>query len=374
MNLDELNKVALAMVAPGKGILAADESSGTIKKRFDAIGVESTEDARRDYREMLFRSADGMKHISGVILYDETIWQKAKDGTPLVDIIKKAGALPGIKVDEIIEGGPLTVAKSKITPGMFIEKINGVAIAPGAEFDSLLNHLAGKPTLLAAFDPAANRRFEETVKPVSLKAENDLLYRRWVKRNRDEVDRLSGGRLGYVHVRSMDDESYRDTFSELLGRESGKEAVIVDTRFNGGGNLHDELATLLDGKAYLEFLPRGQSLGWEPALKWTKPSVVLISESNYSDAHLFPWVYRHLGIGKLIGMPVAGTGTAVWWETQQDDTLYYGIPMVGFRDRQGEFMEKALIKPDIEVRNDPARVARGEDQQLEKAVDVLLGK
>ncbi|HEX5212558.1 MAG TPA: class I fructose-bisphosphate aldolase [Pseudolabrys sp.] len=100
MNLDDLNKVAQAMVAPGKGILAADESSGTIKKRFDAIGVESSEDSRRDYREMLFRSAEGMKHISGVILYDETIWQKAKDGTPLVELIKKAGAIPGIKVDE----------------------------------------------------------------------------------------------------------------------------------------------------------------------------------------------------------------------------------------------------------------------------------
>jgi fructose-bisphosphate aldolase, class I len=100
MNLAELNKVAEAMVAPGKGILAADESSATIKKRFDAIGVESTEDTRRDYREMLFRSAEGMKSISGVILYDETIWQKAKDGTPLVEIIRKAGSLPGIKVDE----------------------------------------------------------------------------------------------------------------------------------------------------------------------------------------------------------------------------------------------------------------------------------
>ena len=100
MNLAELNKIAEAMVAPGKGILAADESSGTIKKRFDAIGVESTEDNRRDYREMLFRASEGMRHISGVILYDETIWQKAKDGTPLVDIIKKAGSLPGIKVDE----------------------------------------------------------------------------------------------------------------------------------------------------------------------------------------------------------------------------------------------------------------------------------
>jgi fructose-bisphosphate aldolase class I len=100
MKLDELNKIAQAMVAPGRGILAADESSGTIKKRFDTIGVESTEDSRRDYREMLFRSAEGMKHISGVILYDETIWQKAKDGTPLVELIKKAGAIPGIKVDE----------------------------------------------------------------------------------------------------------------------------------------------------------------------------------------------------------------------------------------------------------------------------------
>ena len=106
MNLDELNKVALAMVAPGKGILAADESSGTIKKRFDAIGVESTEDSRRDYREMLFRASEGMKHVSGVILYDETIWQKAKDGTPLVDIIAKSGALPGIKVDEGIKPLP----------------------------------------------------------------------------------------------------------------------------------------------------------------------------------------------------------------------------------------------------------------------------
>ena len=101
MNLAELNKVAEAMVAPGKGILAADETSGTIKKRFDAIGVESTEDNRRDYRELMFRSERGdAKHISGVILYDETIWQKAKDGTPLVEVIKKAGAIPGIKVDE----------------------------------------------------------------------------------------------------------------------------------------------------------------------------------------------------------------------------------------------------------------------------------
>src|ERR687898_134568 len=101
MNLDQLTKVAEAMVQPGKGILAADESSGTIKKRFDAIGVESTEDNRRDYRELLFRSSDAMsKYISGVILYDETIRQNAKDGTPLVKLIEQAGSIPGIKVDK----------------------------------------------------------------------------------------------------------------------------------------------------------------------------------------------------------------------------------------------------------------------------------
>src|SRR5260221_6450656 len=101
MNLVELNKVANAMVAPGKGILAADESTGTIKRRFDAIGVENTEDNRRDYRELLFRSTEAMRDcISGVILYDETIWQKARDGTPLVKLILEAGSIPGIKVDE----------------------------------------------------------------------------------------------------------------------------------------------------------------------------------------------------------------------------------------------------------------------------------
>ena len=122
MNLADLNKVAQAMVASGKGILAADESSGTIKKRFDAIKVEFTEDSRRDYREMLFRSKDAIsKHISGVILYDETIWQKARDGTPLIQLIEQAGAIPGIKVDEGTQplpncpGEVVTVGLDKLT-------------------------------------------------------------------------------------------------------------------------------------------------------------------------------------------------------------------------------------------------------------------
>jgi len=113
-------------------------------------------------------------------------------------------------------------------------------------------------------------------------------------------------------------------------------------------------------------------MGWEPASKWTKPSLVVISESNYSDAHLFPWTYRRLGLGKLLGMPVAGTGTAVWWETLQDSSLNFGIPEVGFRDEKGIFMERALIEPDIRVLNEADKLGTGRDQQIEEAVKELL--
>src|SRR5919107_4437233 len=118
MNLDQLTKVAEAMVQPGKGILAADESSSTIKKRFDAINVESTADNRRDYRELMFQSTDAMRnYISGVILYDETIRQNAKDGTPLVKLIEQAGAIPGIKVDAGAK--PLPFSKDEtVTEGL----------------------------------------------------------------------------------------------------------------------------------------------------------------------------------------------------------------------------------------------------------------
>jgi C-terminal processing protease CtpA/Prc len=279
-----------------------------------------------------------------------------------------------LKVDEIIEKGPLVLAKSRIAPGMIIEKIDGTPIEPGADWCPLLNRRAGKPVLLAVLDPAKNERFDETVKPITIAQEEELLYHRWVKQRRELADKLSNGKIGYAHVRAMNDASYRDAFSEILGRMSGKEAIIIDTRFNGGGWLHDQLVTLLSGKSYLQILPRGQSLGYMPMEKWNKPSAVLISESNYSDAHLFPWIYRKLGLGKLVGMPVPGTGTAVWWEDQIDDTIYFGIPEVGLRDEQGVFMEKAAIEPDVRVENDFASVANGEDRQLAAAVKLLTQK
>ena len=139
----------------------------------------------------------------------------------------------------------------------------------------------------------------------------------------------------------------------------------------GGGWLHDDLATFLDGKNYITFMPRGQDLGNEPQFKWSKPSAVVMSESNYSDAHMFPYTYKALGIGKLIGMPVPGTGTAVWWERLQNG-MVFGIPQVGMVDLEGDYLENKELQPDIKVANEPGLVSKGRDQQLEAAVKEML--
>ena len=199
----------------------------------------------------------------------------------------------------MIEGGPLDKASSKIKAGNIIEMIDGVALTDSLDFYQLLNRKVNKITLVSVYDPVTNKRWDETLKPISGGEENELLYKRWVKNRREEVDKLSGGKIGYIHVRAMDDASMRNVFEEALGRNISKEAVIVDTRFNGGGNIHEQLSDFLNGKKYFDVIPHGQYVGSEPFDKWVKPSIVLMGESNYSDAHLFPVAYKIKGVGKL---------------------------------------------------------------------------
>lgn len=278
----------------------------------------------------------------------------------------------GLKVAEVIEGGPVDKAVSSVRAGNIIEMIDGIAIDESMDFYSLLNRKTGKITLLSLYDPVEGKRWEESVKPIARGEENELLYNRWVKNRRNETEKLSGGRIGYIHVRAMNDASMRNVFEEALGRNAGKEAIIVDTRFNGGGNIHEQLSDFLSGKKYFDIIPHGQYVGSEPYDKWVKPSIVLIGESNYSDAHLFPVAYKLKGIGKLLGMPIPGTGTFVWWENQIDPTLVFGIPMGGWRSPDGKFCENNQTEPDIQVRNEPDIMALGRDQQIEEAVKVLL--
>jgi Tol biopolymer transport system component/C-terminal processing protease CtpA/Prc len=279
---------------------------------------------------------------------------------------------PGWKIVEVLENGPLQKAGSRIKAGHVIEKIDGVAIAENTNPYPLLNRKTGKPVLLALLDPANAMRWEETVKPISGGEEDELLYQRWLKSRREMVEKLSGGKIGYAHIRSMGDSAFREFYSDVLGRNTDKQAIVIDTRFNGGGWLHDDLADLLSGKAYFTYIPRDNVIGHDPMQKWQKKTVVLMSESNYSNAHMFPLLYKTLGLGELVGMPVPGTGTAVWWETQMDKTIYFGIPQVGIKDRQGKYLENQQLEPDHRVNNDPESVAKGKDLQLEKAVEVLL--
>jgi Tol biopolymer transport system component/C-terminal processing protease CtpA/Prc len=280
----------------------------------------------------------------------------------------------GLKVAEIIEEGPLDKAKSKIKAGDIIEEIDGNQINDSTDHYKFLNRKGGQLTLLSVYDPVTHIRWQESVKPIERQEENELKYQRWVKARRKEVDSLSGGKIGYIHVRAMNDESLRTVIEEALGRDLGKDAIIIDTRFNGGGNIHEALSDFLSGKKYIDIIPHGQYVGSEPYNKWTKPSIVLIGEANYSDAHLFPLAYKIKGVGKTVGMPIAGTGTFVWWEYQIDPTLVFGMPMGGWRTMDGNFAENHQMEPDIKVRLDYNIMTNGRDQQIEAAVSELQKK
>jgi tricorn protease len=282
---------------------------------------------------------------------------------------------PGVKVMEVLEGGPFLNAKTKLTKDVLIEKIDGETITADMDWNKLLNRKASKNVLLTVYNPATKERWDESMKPITPGEEQVLLYNRWVKMMRKKVDELSGGKVGYVHVQGMNDGSFRTVYEDVLGKNADKEALIVDTRFNGGGWLHDDLVSFLGGKPYLDFSPQGaKPTSGEPRNKWAKPSSVVMSESNYSDAFLFPYAYKSLGLGKLIGMPVPGTGTAVWWETQIDPTLVFGIPMVATIGKENRPTENLQLEPDIKVPNDFKAILSGKDQQLERAVQEMLNE
>ncbi len=280
----------------------------------------------------------------------------------------------GLVVEDIITGGPMDNADTKVKQGDILEKIDGQQITNDFDWAKLLNHKADSFTRLTFRDPHTKKTWDEVIKPIPMGKENSLMYDRWVHTMQKMTDSLSNGQIGYVHVEAMNDPSYRTVFGKVLGKNFNKKALIVDTRFNGGGWLHDDLVTFLNGKLYMQFAPQGHVVpGGESSNKWDKPSCVLMSQSNYSDAFMFPYIYKELGIGKLIGMPVPGTGTAVWWERQINPSIIFGIPMVASKGiGENHFTENHQLEPDIEVRNPYSKVLSGEDPQLKAAVKEML--
>ena len=278
----------------------------------------------------------------------------------------------GLKIAEVVAGGPFDRASSFAAKGVIVEAVNGHKVSFDGSMAQALNDIAGKKTLVSLYNPLTGERRSEVVKPIAAGSFNDLLYNRWVKGRAEAVDRLSGGRLGYVHIRSMGDDSFRKVYADVLGKYNDREGIVIDVRWNGGGRLHEDIEVFFSGQKYLTQEIRGVKTCDMPSRRWNKPSVMIMSEACYSNAHGTPWVYKNRGIGRLVGMPVPGTMTSVNWVTMQDPTLVFGIPVIGYRLSDGSMLENQQLEPDLRVANDPSAVVAGEDTQLKVAVDDLL--
>jgi len=277
----------------------------------------------------------------------------------------------GIKITEVIQGGPLDKAAFEIKPGMIIEKIDGELITPDVDKARFLNRKAGQFVLLEITGPGRNERKQITVKPISLGEERGLLYRRFVRKNEQEVTERSGGRLGYVHIPGMSDGPFRNVIQRMLGKYVDTEAVIVDGRFNSGGDLVADLVMFFTGVAFNTYATEAKVVGGEPTSRWTKPTLSLFNESMYSDGHCYAAAYSELSIGTTVGMPVPGTCSFAGWEMLPDGTRW-GVVPISARNKFGEWMENNQTYPDIIVRNEPGKVDQGIDQQLIKAIEQLL--
>jgi len=277
----------------------------------------------------------------------------------------------GLLIDEILKGGPLDKAKFKVKAGMIIEKIDGETIEANQDIAKYLNRKAGNFTLLEILDPTTKKREVITMKPISLRSENRLLYDRWVKMNEKEVADKSNGKLGYVHIPGMGDGPYRSIYQDMMGKYFDKDAMIIDTRFNGGGDLVADLAMFFTGVPFITYATEDKVVGGEPTSRWTKPTIAMINEAQYSDGHCFACGYSDLKIGKTIGMPTPGTCSFAGWERLPDGSIW-GVVPVSAKDINGKWMENSQTEPDVLVKNMPGSIDKGIDQQLEKAIEVML--
>lgn len=278
-----------------------------------------------------------------------------------------------LTVTEVLGKGPFGHAHSQVEPGVKLTSINGQVLNGNVNLFSLLNHTTGQ-RVRVGFETANGTAFEEVIKPISAGELNQLLYQRWVDGRAAYVDKISDGRLGYVHIPAMNDPAFRKVYSDLFGKYFNKEAVVVDTRWNGGGWLHNDLAKLFSGKSYFTLNVRGREYAGDPMDQWTKPSVLVVNEGNYSDGHAIAYTYEELGLGDIVGMPVPGTMTAVWWSMSISGDIRIGVPQVGVKNPRGEYLENNQVTPTYQVNNDPNTLTNGEDKQLDKAVQVLLEK
>jgi tricorn protease len=286
---------------------------------------------------------------------------------------------PGLKVAEVLKRGPADKRGVNIKAGDIIRSLDGVDITPQTEVSKLLNDKVGEFVQLQVTsnsaadpkDPKAWRRVE--IQGTARDQIADLMYERWVEHNVRRVAELSKGKLGYIHIPSMDDEGLDHFVRALYSDNYDKDAIVLDVRYNSGGFTHDQVLNYLGARQHAFFRQRYGGEGMVLRSfdrKWTRPLVLLINNRSYSDAEIFPNAFRELGLGKLVGQPTGGHVIGTSSLRLIDGSRFY-VPRTGVYTLKGVDMEKEGVTPDVVVVPNPDQCARGQDPQLDKAVEVL---
>jgi tricorn protease len=277
------------------------------------------------------------------------------------------------KVTHVYENGPADKDWVKVSAGDYLIAINGKPVKAGDNYWELLNHkLNRKIEVMFNNKPSEDGAWKTRIEPVNQQAYSQLRYERWVKQRRELVDKLSNGRVGYLHIQSMNQPSLR-RFEKELRENRNKEAVIIDERWNGGGNIEQELLAILAQREYQIWKPRGTDPTGRPFAGFFGPKVVVQNWRSASNSEMFPAGFRALGLGKVIGTPtmgaVIGTGSYSLIDGSTVRTPGVGVYLA---DKNRTNMENYGVKPDIFVENTPEDNLAGRDRQIEVAVQELL--
>ena len=352
-----------------------------LRKRYEvyALSASTTQDFQDMFNEML-----GQLDASHMGFRGPTPESTQRDQTGDLGVEVKP-VKDGVEILRIIPESPAAKSASKLEPGMVIRSVNGEPVSDNVNFFSLLDNTAGQRILLGIRNADGSTQ-EMAIRPIS--SVGDLLYENWVERCKQMTEQYSNGRLGYIHIQGMNWPSFERFERELMAAGDGKEGIVIDVRYNGGGWTTDMLMAVLSVRQHAYTIPRGaaENLNKEherfkdyypygerlPLAAWTKPSVALCNESSYSNAEIFSHAFKTLGIGKLVGTPTFGAVISTGAQGLLDGS-YVRMPFRGWYVKAtGENMENGPAVPDYVVKNKPDSKARGEDEQLKKAVEVLL--
>jgi C-terminal processing protease CtpA/Prc len=359
-----------------------------LREKYRPIALKAS--TKEDF-QYIFNLMLGQLNASHMGLFrGENPKQTQKQTTGLLGIEGKH-TKQGFEVTSVLPNSPADKIESKLNVGDVITAVNQQTISKqgrndsGVNFFATLTNQANSPVLLNVKSGDANK--ELVIWPTtSLSSER---YDAWVEERRRLTEKYSGGRLGYLHIRGMNWTSFERFERELMAAGYGKDGIVIDVRYNGGGWTTDYLMAVLNVKQHAYTIPRGaaKDLSKEhqnfkdtypyserlPLSAWTKPSIAMSNENSYSNAEIFSHAYKALGIGKLVGRPTFGAVISTGGYRLVDGSLVR-MPFRGWWVKEsGENMDFTPAKPDIEVFNPPAYKAKGIDPQLQKAVEVLLG-